>query len=80
MFLDGGLEVTEGIFILPQLHVALSAVVPVLSHLLWLGVRVSRVKLDGHCKIRDRTSEVSLCLIHSPLVVIGFSQIYMRLH
>jgi hypothetical protein len=41
MFLDGGLEVTEGIFILPQLHVALPAVVPVLSDLLWLCVRVS---------------------------------------
>ena len=75
MFLDGRLEVSEGIFILPKLHVALTAEVPVLSDLLWICVRVSGVKLDGHCEVRNRTSEVSLCLIHSPLVVICLSQV-----
>ena len=66
---------SEGIFILTQLHVALPAEVPVFSDLLWLCVRVSRVKLDGHSEVWDRTSEVSLCLIHAPLVVIGLSQV-----
>ena len=75
MFLNGRLEVSEGIFILTQLHVALTAEVPVLSDLLWLCVRVSRVKLDGHGEVRDRASEVTLCLIHAPLVVIGLSQV-----
>jgi hypothetical protein len=80
VFLDGRFEVSEGIFILPQLHVALPAEVPVLSNLLWLCVTVSRVKLDGHGEVWDCTSEVTLCLVHTPLVVICLSQIYMVLN
>jgi len=46
-----------------------------LTDLLRLVTLISRVNLDSHGEIRDRTRKVSLCLIHSTLVVIGLGQV-----
>jgi len=76
VFLDCRLKVTEGIFILPKFHVALTAVVPVFSYFFLRSILICSVQLNGHCEIRDSACEIALGLVYSSLKVICLGQIY----
>lgn len=80
VFFDRRLKVTKSIFILAELHIALTAIVPVFTNLLWVRSLICSVQLNGHSKIRDGTGKVTLSLINSSLIMICLSEIYKILN